>query len=85
MQKIKIENTFEQDWIRMFAHLANLFFEQCEIITDDEEEAITGDFILQNLKQKLSGKAFLIMEGKNMSLLFQKLEEDGDEKRKTVN
>ena len=29
----------------MFAHLANLFFEQCEIITEDEEDAIKVDFI----------------------------------------
>ena len=38
MQKIIIKDEFEQDWIRMFAHLANLFFEQCEIVTEDEEE-----------------------------------------------
>ena len=42
MQKIKVENTFAEDWIRMFAHLANLFFEQCEIITEDAERCDEG-------------------------------------------
>ena len=46
MQKIKIENTFAEDWIRMFAHLANLFFEQCEIITEDAENASESGFHL---------------------------------------
>ena len=30
----------------MFAHLANLFFEQCEIVTEDEEGAIKVDMTL---------------------------------------
>ena len=46
MQKIKIEDTFSEGGIRMFAHLANLFFEQCEIITEDEEDAMKVDFII---------------------------------------
>ena len=38
MQKIIIKDENRQDWIRMFAHLANLFFEQCEIVTEEDEE-----------------------------------------------
>ena len=51
MQKIKVENTFAEDWIRMFTHLANLFFEQCEIITEDAEDANKVDFSLRNMKE----------------------------------
>lgn len=43
-QKIKINGEFKQDWIRMFAHFANLFFEQCEIIHEDEQDAISNRF-----------------------------------------
>lgn len=44
MQKIKIDARFREDWVRMFAHLANLFFEQCEIIKEDHDNAMVVDF-----------------------------------------
>jgi coproporphyrinogen dehydrogenase HemZ len=84
MQKIKIENTFAQDWIRMFAHLANLFFEQCEIITEDAENASKVDFIFSELEgNKLSGKAILTFEGENYEATFSEIEADGDAKVKS--
>ncbi|QUW23455.1 coproporphyrinogen III oxidase [Sporosarcina sp. Marseille-Q4063] len=84
MQKIKIENTFAQDWIRMFAHLANLFFEQCEIITEDAENASKVDFIFKELEgNKLSAKAILNYEGKQYEATFSEIEEVGDAKVKS--
>ncbi|PIC62997.1 coproporphyrinogen III oxidase [Sporosarcina sp. P13] len=39
MQQLYVNQPFPQDWIRLFTHLANLFFEQSKIVselTDDE-------------------------------------------------
>ncbi|ARD47665.1 coproporphyrinogen III oxidase [Sporosarcina sp. P33] len=45
MQQLYINQPFPQDWIRMFTHLANLFFEQSKIVTDKPEEtAISVQF-----------------------------------------
>lgn len=40
MQKIYIPGHFEQDWIRMFTHLANLFFEQSKIVSEDHKDTL---------------------------------------------
>ena len=55
MQKIYIPGQFEQDWIRMFTHLANLFFEQSKIVLEDHEDALTIEMHVR----KDSGKALL--------------------------
>ena len=49
----------------MFAHLANLFFEQCKIITEDEEDAMKVDFSLERNSDEynLQEKQFLTREG----------------------
>lgn len=41
MQKIYITGHYEQDWIRMFTHLANLFFEQSKLVSEDQEDTLT--------------------------------------------
>ena len=83
MQKIKVENSFAEDWIRMFAHLANLFFEQCKIVTNDEQDAMKVDFILeQNDKRELLGKAILSYEGREYFAQFSEQDENGDDKSK---
>ncbi|ARJ38391.1 coproporphyrinogen III oxidase [Sporosarcina ureae] len=38
MQQLYVNQQFPQDWIRMFTHLANLFFEQSKIVTDRTDE-----------------------------------------------
>ena len=84
MQKIKIENTFSEGWIRMFAHLANLFFEQCEIITEDEADAMKVSFLIeQNANELILGKAVLLCDGVEYIATFSETKEDGDEKVKT--
>jgi len=45
MQQLLVKEQFPQDWIRMFTHLANLFFEQSKIVIDHAEDtAITLQF-----------------------------------------
>ncbi|MFC5591760.1 coproporphyrinogen III oxidase [Sporosarcina soli] len=81
MQKIILKEQFEQDWIRMFTHLANLFFEQSEICTHTEEDAITVDFSLQkDAEGLLIGEAFLAWNGKEYVATFTEQEETGDAK-----
>ncbi|WP_318616710.1 coproporphyrinogen III oxidase [Sporosarcina sp. YIM B06819] len=84
MQKIVIKQSFEQDWIRMFTHLANLFFEQSKIIDEDEDEAISVVFSLEkNEDNMLIGQAFLIWDGAEYTSEFSELEEMDDEKIQT--
>jgi len=81
MQKITIKEEFSQGWVRMFAHLATLFFEQCKIVTEDEEGSMSVEFILdrQN-KSQLTGKAILTTNGVNYTSEFTETELIGDEK-----
>jgi len=84
MQKIVIKQPFEQDWIRMFTHLANLFFEQSKIIDEDEEQAISVAFSLEkNADNMLIGQALLTWDGQEYSATFTELEENDDEKIQT--
>ncbi|MFJ7935484.1 coproporphyrinogen III oxidase [Sporosarcina sp. NPDC096371] len=84
MQKIVIKQAFEQDWIRMFTHLANLFFEQSKIIDEDEEDVISVAFTLdKNADNLLIGKALLTWKGVEYASEFSELEENEDEKIKT--
>ncbi len=83
MQKIKIDNTFNEGWVRMFAHLANLFFEQCEMIIDDQEDAMNVSFSIERAAGVISGEAVLTSEGKAYVATFSQQEELGDEKTET--
>ncbi|PIC69529.1 coproporphyrinogen III oxidase [Sporosarcina sp. P16b] len=38
MQQLHVNQQFPQDWIRMFTHLANLFFEQSKIVTEQTDD-----------------------------------------------
>ncbi|MCG7345594.1 coproporphyrinogen III oxidase [Sporosarcina sp. ACRSL] len=70
MQKIILTKTFEQDWIRMFTHLANLFFEQSKVITDTEEEGILVDLSINQNDSTIAGYAHLTYNGKEYSATF---------------
>lgn len=60
MQKIILSKPFEQDWIRMFTHLANLFFEETKISFDAEEDGIYVDVhVEQDSNNRFSGSAQL--------------------------
>ncbi|WP_203248675.1 coproporphyrinogen III oxidase [Sporosarcina beigongshangi] len=84
MQKIVIKQPFEQDWIRMFTHLANLFFEQSKIIDEDEEQAISVTFSLEkNADNMLNGQAFLTWNDQEYTATFTELEEKDDAKIQT--
>lgn len=80
MQKIKIDSTFKEDWVRMFAHLANLFFEQCEIIKEDDAEAMRVDFTIQESNGEIIGKAKLLANGREYTSAFSEQLVEGDEK-----
>ncbi|MCM3745302.1 coproporphyrinogen III oxidase [Sporosarcina luteola] len=70
MQKIILTKSFEQDWIRMFTHLANLFFEQSKVITDREEEGILVDLSINIDSAAIVGHAHLTYNGKEFSATF---------------
>lgn len=84
MYKLKLENEFSEGWIRMFAHLANLFFEQCEITKEEDSDAIKVCFDLEReVNGQISVRANLLFEGTPYSKTFTEMEELGDEKVKT--
>jgi coproporphyrinogen dehydrogenase HemZ len=83
MQKITIENKFEQDWIRMFAHLANLFFEECEIVTEESAEDIRIVMSHEHNSNHLIAKAVLTKGEFNYFAEFSEIEENGTEKIKS--
>ncbi|CAM3178460.1 coproporphyrinogen III oxidase [Filibacter tadaridae] len=68
----------------MFTHLANLFFEQSQIIPDVEEGAIQVDLsVNRNADGLLVGKAILTQDGLDYAATFSEMEEDGDDIVKT--
>ena len=70
MQKLILTKSFEQDWIRMFTHLANLFFEQSKISTDAEEEGILVDLSITREGATITGFAHLTHNGNEYSATF---------------
>lgn len=81
MKKIKIDAEFREDWVRMFAHLANLFFEQCEIIKEDDDEAMVVDFTIKHKPNgELFGEAKLFAEGKEFVSTFSEPAIEGEER-----
>ncbi|MFS0577240.1 coproporphyrinogen III oxidase [Sporosarcina sp. 179-K 3D1 HS] len=83
MQKIMLTETFPQDWVRMFIHLANLFFEQSTIIEEESEEAIRVAFSLDLQDGVYVGKAHLSWNGNEYSSSFSEREDAGDSKNKS--
>jgi oxygen-independent coproporphyrinogen-3 oxidase len=80
MQKIILTQPFEQDWIRMFTHLANLFFEQSKVITDPEEEGILVDLSIHKDSTIIHGFAHLTHNDKEFSAAFsERVTTDGSE------
>lgn len=83
MQKIKIDAAFREDWVRMFAHLANLFFEQCEIIKEDDAEAMAVHFTIdQHSNSEIKGEAKLLVGDKAYTATFSEEAIEGEEKLK---
>ena len=79
MQKIIVNNQFEQDWIRMFTHLANLFFEQSQLTTDYEEDSMQVNLSVERSPEgQIVGKSTLTSEGEKFTAVFTELEEEGD-------
>ncbi|MCM3712228.1 coproporphyrinogen III oxidase [Sporosarcina luteola] len=70
MQKIILTKSFEQDWIRMFTHLANLFFEQSKVSTDPDEEGILIDLSINKDGSAIVGHAHLTHDGNEFSATF---------------
>ena len=70
MQKIILTKSFEQDWIRMFTHLANLFFEQSKISTDPEEDGILVDISINREGATITGFAHVMHNGNEYSAIF---------------
>ncbi len=62
--------SFEQDWIRMFTHLANLFFEQSKISTDPEEDGILVDISINREGATITGFAQVTHNGNEYSATF---------------
>ncbi|HEX5565028.1 MAG TPA: coproporphyrinogen III oxidase [Sporosarcina sp.] len=80
MQKIILTKSFEQDWIRMFTHLANLFFEQSKVVNDTEEEGILVDISINKDGETIIGHAHLTQDGNEFSATFsEKVTTDNSE------
>ncbi|MBY0222806.1 coproporphyrinogen III oxidase [Sporosarcina aquimarina] len=52
MQQLNVNEQFPQDWIRMFTHLANLFFEQSKIGTETVDEATINIRFFEQFEEK---------------------------------
>ncbi|MEK3937343.1 coproporphyrinogen III oxidase [Sporosarcina sp. FSL W7-1349] len=83
LQKIILTETFPHDWIRMFTHLANLFFEQSSIIKEEDDDAIQVGFTLDLQNGIYEGKAALSWKGGQYGSAFSEKAEEGNEKTKT--
>lgn len=84
IQKIKMNDEFKQDWIRMFAHLANLFFEQSEIIHEDDQHALIVDFKFeQSLTDDILVSAHLQANHKDYFSEHSEVAELGEVKART--
>ena len=81
MQKIILTKPFEQDWIRMFTHLANLFFEQSKIVVDPTEEGLPIDISVEkDAEGFLRGNAVLKTDDNVYTATFTELgTSDGSE------
>ena len=80
MQKIRIDAGFREDWVRMFAHLANLFFEQCEIIKEDADEAMVVHFTIEHQSNgEIFGEAKLLADGQEYISIFTEQAIEGEE------
>ncbi|MHA6260711.1 coproporphyrinogen III oxidase [Sporosarcina sp. CAU 1771] len=81
MQKIFVTGEYREDWIRMFAHLANLFFEECKIVSEDEEGALKVEMSLEKTNEDtLVGRALLIKNNVEYKAEFIEIEQDGNAK-----
>ena len=81
MYKIQIDEAFAHDWVRMFAHLANLFFEECTVIQEDDSEALRVIFTIDKLEAgDIVGKATLYVEGNTYKSSFTEPIVVGDDK-----
>lgn len=75
-----IKQMFAPDWIRMFTHLANLFFEETEIVDHEVEHGIHCTFSLEHCAGMLTGKAKLEVDGQTYIHTFSEREEAGDDR-----
>lgn len=80
MQTIALHGDFKEDWVRMFIHLANLFFEETKIIKGSESAELTVRFQEQHEEDILTVKAELGVQGNTFHAAFQETFEGGSEK-----
>src|SRR5690625_268501 len=78
MQTIKVDVGFAEDWIRMFAHLANILSEECEIIKDEDAEAMTVDVTIEHQPNgDIFGQATLVTNDGEYTASFSENAVDG--------
>ncbi|GKV57086.1 coproporphyrinogen III oxidase [Sporosarcina sp. NCCP-2222] len=82
MQKIILQQSFPQDWIRMFTHLANLFFEEAKIEIEGTDDVILVEFTVEQAAGIWSGESTLKWNGHVYHSAFSEKEEEGDEKQR---
>ena len=79
MQTITLHGDFKEDWMRMFIHLANLFFEETKISKTDEkgnldirfQEKRDEDFLIVEVELKTHDEIY--------GAKFSEVDENGDE------
>ena len=70
MQQLHVNQQFPQDWIRMFTHLANLFFEQSKIVTDQADETAIELRFTEEYEDTPSVTADIQWQGKHYTSRF---------------
>ncbi|REB04708.1 coproporphyrinogen III oxidase [Sporosarcina sp. BI001-red] len=80
MQTIALHGNFKEDWVRMFIHLSNLFFEETKIAKKEE----TGDLDLR-FEERQQGDLLIVtaeltVQENNYRAEFKETAEGGNEK-----
>ncbi|MGG0643400.1 coproporphyrinogen III oxidase [Sporosarcina gallistercoris] len=80
MKTIALQGDFKEDWVRMFIHLANLFFEETKIVKKEETGELELRFQERQDGNRLLVTAELTVQGETYHSEFTEAAEIGGEK-----
>ncbi|MFC7364400.1 MULTISPECIES: coproporphyrinogen III oxidase [Bhargavaea] len=71
MKPIHIQQQFDHDWIRMFQHIANLFFEETEMTGEKPEDGISVSMDWSEERGTISGRAVLLEGNREFTAAYE--------------
>ena len=83
MKIIQVDKKYKEDFLRVFNHLANLFFEDSKIKVEVDNPDMFVTFTEQHDGVNFATTATLQVEGKTYSHSYQKSYEEAVEERET--